>query len=144
MIAVDTNLLVYARRGAVPEHAGAVAALEAAGADPGGWGIPLPVVAEFWRVVTGPAAGTRPAKPDSVSAFLDDLWRAGARVLYPASGFERQLAAMAQRLDVRGQRIFDLQIALIAHENGVRELWTHDAGFVVVPGLRLRDPLAAR
>lgn len=52
------------------------------------------------------------------------------------------MAELARRLGVRGARIFDLQIALIARDNGARELWTHDAGFVTVPGLRVWDPLA--
>jgi predicted nucleic acid-binding protein len=44
-------------------------------------------------------------------------------------------------MGIRGPRIFDLQIGMIALENGARELWTHDAGFVAVPGLKVRDPL---
>ena len=40
------------------------------------------------------------------------------------------------------QRLFDLQIALTAVENGAREIWTHDRNFLSLPGLRVRDPLA--
>jgi predicted nucleic acid-binding protein len=47
----------------------------------------------------------------------------------------------ACELDVRGTRVFDLQIALTAREHGVTEIWTHDAGFVRVPGILVRDPL---
>jgi hypothetical protein len=31
---------------------------------------------------------------------------------------------------------------LMCLEAGVTELWTRDAGFVVLPGLRILDPLA--
>lgn len=48
MIAVDTNLLVYAHRSAVPEHARARRAIENAVDDPHGWGISIANVAEFW------------------------------------------------------------------------------------------------
>jgi len=51
-------------------------------------------------------------------------------------------AALADELEVCGARIFDLQIALIAFEEGATELWTHDRGFASVPGLRVVDPLA--
>src|SRR5262249_11023821 len=47
-------------------------------------------------------------------------------------------------LGVSGVRVFDLQIAIRAFEGGAGELWTHDAGFLRVPGLRVRDPLAVR
>jgi predicted nucleic acid-binding protein len=42
---------------------------------------------------------------------------------------------------VSGPRIFDLQIALTACEGGATELWTHDAAFIAVPGLRVSDAL---
>ena len=45
-------------------------------------------------------------------------------------------------LKIVGRRIFDLQIALIAFENGATELWSHDKNFVGVPGLKVSDPLA--
>jgi predicted nucleic acid-binding protein len=51
------------------------------------------------------------------------------------------LQAAADR-NVRGPRIFDLQIALTALDNGAREVWTHDRAFVSIPGLRVHDPLA--
>jgi predicted nucleic acid-binding protein len=48
---------------------------------------------------------------------------------------------MATDLEVRGPRIFDLQIALTAFDNGATEIWTHDRGFVAFPGLAVHDPL---
>jgi hypothetical protein len=38
--------------------------------------------------------------------------------------------------------VFDLQIALCAFEGGAREIWSHDARFVTIPGLRLVKALA--
>lgn len=142
MIAIDTNLLAYTLRAGAPEHPGAVAALNEARGDPMGWGVPFPVLAEFWRVVTEPTSSARIASGAEAAQFLEGLWRAGAHAWFPFSGLEQSLAKMARQLNVRGARIFDLQIALIARENGAREIWTHDSGFVTVPGLRLRDPLA--
>jgi predicted nucleic acid-binding protein len=139
LIALDTNLLVYAHRTEAPEHRAATAAMEQAARGP--WGLPFPVVAEFWTVVTSRAAGPRPASPKEAGAFLDDLWSAGARPLLPSLQLAIEVGQWARKLEVRGPRIFDLQIGLIALENGARELWTHDAGFVAVPGLKVRDPL---
>jgi hypothetical protein len=49
----------------------------------------------------------------------------------------------ARELNVRGVRVFDLQIALMALDNGARELWSHDAAFVAMPGIQVRDPMAS-
>jgi len=139
LIALDTNLLVYAHRAEAPEHAAAMATLERAARE--AWGVPFPVVAEFWTVVTSRAAGARPASPDEAGAFLDDMWSAGARPLLPSLKLTAAVGRRAREMGIRGPRIFDLQIGMIALENGARELWTHDAGFVAVPGLKVRDPL---
>ncbi|MEO7191372.1 MAG: TA system VapC family ribonuclease toxin [Vicinamibacterales bacterium] len=140
MIAVDTNLLVYAHRAATPQHRTARAAIErAAGSD--GWGFAAPVVAEFWGVVTHPTATGRSSTPDEAQRFLLSLAEAGAEVWSPGVGFGLRLAQLAADLAVPGNRIFDLQIALCAFEGGARELWSCDARFVTMPGLRLINPL---
>jgi hypothetical protein len=50
MIAIDTNLLVYAHRARTPEHARARKAIERAAADDAGWGIAAASLTEFWAV----------------------------------------------------------------------------------------------
>jgi toxin-antitoxin system PIN domain toxin len=140
MIAIDTNLLVYAHRSGTPEHAAARRALERAAAAPRGWGMTQASAVEFLAVVTHPA-DSRPSTVDEARRFLQALadagcetWRAGPSLL-PA------LMARADELGIAGPRVFDLQIALTAVEHGASELWTHDARFVRVPGLPVHDPL---
>jgi hypothetical protein len=143
VIAIDTNLLVYAHRRKAPEHRRAQRAIEAACADSRGWGISFASVSEFWAVVTHPACSGRPSSPAEASAFLRSLAEDGRMQTWPPGvGFAERLTQFAVDLDVSGVRIFDLQIALTAFEHGAHELWTHDADFVRIPGLRLRDPLA--
>ncbi|MBI3280355.1 MAG: hypothetical protein HYZ57_10995 [Acidobacteria bacterium] len=101
MIAVDTNLLIYAHRQGLPEHRG--------------------------------------ARPHDFLRSL--IVGAGASVWLPQPGFWERLARAAADLKVPGARIFDLQIALIAFENGAGEIWTHAARFSALPGLLVRDPL---
>ena len=48
---------------------------------------------------------------------------------------------MASNMKIAGTRVYDLQIALIALENGATELWSHDRAFAGLPGLLVRDPL---
>lgn len=143
VIAIDTNLLVYAHRRAVAEHDAARRAIEAACNSPRGWGIALAAMAEFYGIVTHPAASGRPSTPDEAVAFLQMLeTRGGMAVWTPGPQFGTRLVQTAADLLVTGVRVFDLQIALCALDSGATELWTHDRNFVKVPGLRLRDPLA--
>lgn len=142
MIAVDTNLLVYAHRTATPEHKAAQRALERAAADPGGWGFSIGNVLEFWSVVTHPASKGRPSTASEARKFLRNLTEQGGAVMWlPTPGFDVRLLANATRLGLMGPRVFDLQIAMTALDNGARSMWTHDAGFIHLPGLPVLDPL---
>ena len=66
------------------------------------------------------------------------------QVWSPGAGFDDRLLQLATDLAVAGPRVFDLQIALTAFAHGAAELWTHDLGFVKVPGLRLVHPLLGK
>jgi hypothetical protein len=142
MIAVDTNLLVYAHRSQTPEHHAARKAIERASANPQGWGTTLTNLLEFWSIVTHPVASGRPSTPREASSFFDALAQDGqARLWLPSPGFVQRLTKLAVDMKVSGARIFDLTIALTAVEGGASELWTHDERFVTLPGLRVRHPL---
>jgi len=141
MIAIDTNLLIYAHRSGTSEHRSARSAIEAACGSAGGCAMTLPSIAEFFSIVTHPAASGRPSSPEDAAAFLAALEDVGTVVLGPGPAFSRRLVQTAADLAVTGPRIFDLQIGLCALDGGATELWTHDAHFVKIPGLVIRDPL---
>lgn len=141
MIAIDTNLLIYAHRSGVSEHRRARRAIETARDDSRGWGIAMPSIAEFWSVVTHPASPGGPSTSRQAHRFLGELVDAGAAVWIPRDGFWDRLLRIAIDLRISGVRIYDLQIALVAFENGASEVWTHDAAFSTVPGLTVHDPL---
>jgi len=140
MIAIDTNLLVYAHRSRTPEHARARKALERASAAQG-WGFAAASLTEYWAIATHPSSDGRPSTANQAGAFIRALVQAGAQIWLPGPGFGDRLMQLATDLDVFGARVFDLQIALVAFEGGATELWTHDARFVRIPGLRTHDPL---
>jgi uncharacterized protein len=112
VIALDTNLLVYAHRSATSEHKAARAAIERA-ADSDGWGFAAPVVAEFSSIVTHPAASGWPSSPDEARRFLAALADAGAHVWSPGAGFGLRLAQLAADADramcLRGWGTGDLE-----------------------------------
>lgn len=141
MIALDTNLLVYAHRSQVAEHRAARRAIEAAAGQGEGWGMASASLPEFWAIVTHPAASGRRSTPDQASGFVRALVAAGAEIWLPGPGFGDRLLQLAADMQVTGPRVFDLQIALMAFESGATQLWTHDKAFVKIPGLVVRDPL---
>ena len=143
MIAIDTNILVYAHREGTPQHEAARGAILEALRHPEGWGICLPSVAEFWRIVTHPSMPGGKSSPPTVSHFFHYLLTEGHGHLWtPGPGFGQRLLKWATSLKVHGGRIFDLQIAVIAFEHGAREIWTHDQHFSSVPALKVRDSLS--
>ncbi|MCL6544834.1 MAG: PIN domain-containing protein [Bryobacteraceae bacterium] len=143
MIALDTNVLVYAHRSLVAEHAGARRAILEASRNPDGWGIPSPCLVEFWSVVTHPQCTGKPSSPQEAAAFVNSLRAAGAELWQPGAGFPARLLRIVRDLDLRGPRIFDLQIALTALDNGAVEIWTYDRNFAALPGIRVRHLSAA-
>lgn len=140
MIAIDTNLLVYAHRAGTPEHTKARRGIEQA-ARSGGWGIALPCLSEFFSVVSHASCPPRPSTPGQALAFIEGLIEGDAVIWSPGPGFGTRLLRLAADLKVSGPRIFDLQIALMAFEGGATELWSHDRNFQSVPGLPTLDPL---
>jgi predicted nucleic acid-binding protein len=103
----------------------------------------LSCIAEFWSVVTHPAIIGGPSPAKDARAFLRALvLNGGASIWTPGAGFWERLTQLASNMNIAGPRVFDLQIALIALENGATELWSHDRGFAGLPGLRLYDPIS--
>lgn len=93
-------------------------------------------------MVTHPSRSGRPSTAAQASAFIQSLISEGdAQVWLPGPDLVDQLMQLAVELKIAGPRIFDLEIALTAFENGAREIWTHDRNFVAIPGLRVVDPL---
>jgi hypothetical protein len=143
MIALDTNLLVYAHRSGYQEHRKTIQALEEVFISDRSWGVSLPCIIEFWSIVTHKKMGSRPSSPEEAKAFIQHILEDGkGNVFMPGVDFYQRLMAMAGKLDVHGVRIFDLQIGLVAYDNGANEVWTHDRGFQKIPGMRVVDPLA--
>jgi len=136
MIALDTNILVYAHRAGSLQHKSAIDLIERALENPSGWGISSSCLSEFWGVVTHSSCSGGASTPREARMFIDQLVDdGGGQVWHPGAGFGMRLLQKAEEMRVSGPRIFDLQIALMAYENGARQLWSYDANFIRLPGL---------
>lgn len=137
MIAVDTNILVYAHREELPRHAAARARLTALAEGDAPWAIPVFCLGEFIRVVTHPRVFDPPHSADEACAALARVLASPSlRVLSPGERFWGMLAAAVRDADATGNLAFDAQLAALCREHGVSALLTEDRDFDRFPGLR--------
>ncbi|MDQ0614859.1 toxin-antitoxin system PIN domain toxin [Microbacterium sp. W4I4] len=142
MIAVDTNILVYAHREDSPHHAVAARALRGLAEGSASWAIPWPCVHEFLAVVTHPRIYLPPTPMDVALAAVRTLAELpGLRLLHESAGHAEELRRLLERGDVVGPRVHDARIAAICLSHGVTELWSADRDFSWFPQLRTVNPL---
>lgn len=139
MIAVDTNVLIYAHRAETDHHAAAAAELTRIATSAQPWALPNPCIAEFVRVVTHRRRFHPPSTLPQAFGFLEGVMASpGCVLLRPGSDFARRLRATAERADARGHLIFDAQIAALCEEHGISTILTADRDFLRFPGLEVR------
>ncbi len=141
MIAVDTNLLVYAHRKDSEWNHAAFACIQALAENGATWAIPWPCIHEFMAVVTHPRI-YRP--PSTLEAALHQVqaWLASPSLvlLGEGEGYLEHLALLAVPGNCVGPRIHDARIAALCRYAGVRELWSADRDFSRL-GVPLKNPL---
>jgi toxin-antitoxin system PIN domain toxin len=143
LIAVDTNILVYATREDSPHHRAAAALLRdlAEGAEP--WGLPWPCVYEFVKVVTHPRVFVRPTSlEDAVEAAEAMMDSPSVVLLGQGSAHRGHFRRMVLDGQSTGNRAHDAHVAALATEHGVKELLTADRDLARFPGIRVRNPFA--
>lgn len=144
MIAVDTNLLVYAHRKDSPWHAAASALLRGLAEGHAAWGIPWPCLHEFLAVATHSRIYSPPSSVDQATRQVDAWFESpSANLLQETAEHWTLLRPLLQRGRITGPRIHDARIAAVCMSHGVRELWTADRDFSAFPDLRTRNPLVS-
>ena len=130
MIAVDTNVLVYAHREELAHHAAARARVTELAEGDEAWAIPVFCLGEFLRVVTHPRLFD-PAYPvDEACAALDRVLESPSlRILYPGERYWPLLRDSMLEANASGNLVFDAQIVAVCRESGVATLVTEDRDF---------------
>jgi toxin-antitoxin system PIN domain toxin len=130
VIAVDTNILIYAHRRESGRHVQALAQLTALAEGDSPWGLPVFCIAEFVRVVTHLRVFTPPSDLRTALDFIDRLLESpSSRLLLPGESYPTTFRGVCQSAEVRGNLAFDAQIAATCLEHGVHELITADRDF---------------
>lgn len=142
MIAVDSNILVYAHREDSPWHDVAFARVAelAEGAAP--WAIAWPCVHEFLAIVTHLRIYAPPTPLDKAIDQVEAWLESPSLVLLSESeDYWLQLRSVIQAGRVSGPQIHDARVAALCRHHGISELWTADRDFGRFSGLNVRNPL---
>jgi uncharacterized protein len=142
LIAVDTNILIYAHREDSPFHSPAARCITELAEGHAAWAIPWPCLHEFIAIVTHPRVYRPPtamrAACDQVDAWIESP---SLTLLTEADGYWMQLRSVIMSGQVVGPRVHDARIAAICRQNGVRELWSADRDFSRFSEISVINPL---
>lgn len=144
MIAVDTNLLVYAHRVDAQFHAKARESIETLAQGAAAWAIPWPCAHEFIAIVTNARIFKTPTTMKLALAELRGLAALpNVAFLAEGEGYLEQLEPLALGAGIQGGAIHDARVAAICLYHGVAELWSTDRDFSRYPALKTRNPLTS-
>jgi toxin-antitoxin system PIN domain toxin len=142
VIAVDTNVLVYAHRKDSPWHDVARRRLAALAEARSPWALPWPCVHEFLAIVSHPRIFKKPTPFTAAGAQVDAWLESPAVVLLAETpGYWATLRGLLVSARASGPQVHDARIAALCLHHGVSELWSADRDFNRFPGLRVSNPL---
>jgi toxin-antitoxin system PIN domain toxin len=144
VIAVETNLLVYAHRSDSPWHGAAASCVRRLAQSGRPWAIPWPCVHEFLAIATHPRIYDPPT-PLAAALGQVEAWMESPRLalLAEVPGYWASLSRLLREGRAAGPRIHDARVAAVCLHHGVDELWSADRDFGRFPELRVRNPLLA-
>ena len=127
MIAVDTNILVYAHREDSPFHEAALKQTTALAEGPAAWAIAWPCIHEFLAIVTHPRIYSPPT-PMNLALDQVEAWLESPTVvlLSEVTAYWPVLRQELANGKVAGPQVHDARIAALCIQHGVRELWSAD------------------
>jgi uncharacterized protein len=142
MIAVDTNILVYAHREDSSWHEKALELVTTLANSGAPWAIAWSSIHEFLAIVTHPKIYDPPT-PLATALMTLEAWQTspGLRLLGEGPGYFATFAKQATAGKIKGPKIHDARIASICLHHGVKKLWSADRDFTSFPELACENPL---
>ena len=135
MIAVDTNVLVYAHRAELAKHEAARSRLVELAEAPSAWAIPVFCIGEFLRLISHPKLFDPPySSTEGCRALERILQSPSLQILFPGPAYRELLTQAVREAEAIGNLVFDAQIVAVCREAGARALLTEDRDFGRFPG----------
>jgi uncharacterized protein len=143
MIAVETNILVYAHRADSPHHEAARERVRELAEGPR-WAIPWPCLYEFAAIVTHPRIYRRPSTVTQAMGQID-AWIESPTLSLLSEGGEAwaTLRDVVIAGKVAGPAVHEARIGALCLQHGVSVLWASDRDFSRIPELKVVNPLIA-
>jgi toxin-antitoxin system PIN domain toxin len=142
VIAVDTNILVYAHRRDSEFHLVAAGKVRELASSRAPWALPWPCLHEFFSVVTHPRIYDPPSRVDQAIDQIDAWLETSAAVMLgEGETYWPRLRDLLTDGKIHGPAVHDARIAALCLTHGVRALWTADRDFSRFPRLRTVNPL---
>jgi uncharacterized protein len=145
VIAVDTNVFVYAADADSPFHMPCRDWLERQRARPDAWYTTWPILYEFLRVTTHPRVMRRPWGASAAWEFVTALLASPGIGVLVATQRHADVAGevLSELPHLAGNLIHDAHTAILMREHGIARICTRDTDFNRFPFLEVIDPLQA-
>ena len=142
MIAIDTNILVYAHREESEWHERAVSVVAECAESAREWAIPWPCLHEFLAIVTHPRIFRTPTPVDLAVSQLDAWLESPSLVVLSENDQHvESLREVVLSSRVTGPRVHDARVAALCVSHGIGELWSADRDFSMFRHVNVRNPL---
>jgi predicted nucleic acid-binding protein len=140
-VLVDTNVLIYATLELDPRHAVARSVLGLRYRKDVDLFVSVQNLAEMYPNLTGPK-NQPPDPPERARLKIDAISRLdGLTVLPVTAPTVRRALALCETCGIRRQRYFDMQLAALMLEEGIRTIVTeNDADFAAIEGISAVNP----
>lgn len=145
MIAVDTNILVYAHREDAPFHEQAFQCIAELAESRAAWAIPWPCLHEFLAITTHPKIFSPPTPLAAAVAQVEAWMESPSLVLLSEEGDHwSKLQRIISASKATGPLVHDARIAALCLSHGIAELLTADRDFGRFRDLKTRNPLVEK
>ena len=142
MIAIDTNILIYAHRAESSLHKEVDRHFTELAASGNPWAIPWPCLHEFLAIVTHPKI-YNPPTPLAEAILQIESWlkSPSLHLIGETEGYWPFLKDQLISTKFTGPRVHDVKIAAVCLQHDVKILWSADRDFSRIKGLKVFNPL---
>jgi toxin-antitoxin system PIN domain toxin len=143
VIAVDTNVLVYAADSDSPFHTPCRNWLERQRARPDAWYTTWSILYEFLRVTTHPKVMRRPWTAHGAWKFIAALLESPGFSVLVETDRHADVArdVIGELPELSGNLIHDAHTAILMREHGIVRVCTRDTDFARFPFVEMIDPV---
>jgi uncharacterized protein len=144
LIAIDTNILIYAHRPDARWHDAARTRIASLAESQAPWAIPWPCLHEFIAIVTHAKVYAPPTPVGEAFAQIGYWRESPSLVLIGETPRHMQvLERISLQARTAGPEIHDAKIAAICMQHAVSVLWSADRDFLKFKDLTIVNPLVA-